>query len=486
MTVCVGYYRCSTDTQEDSTTTQSTLCREFAEKNGHTIVREYIDEDVSASKIPFEKRPAGSELLKAVLSKRRDFDAVIVLSYDRGFRGSVDEMLTLTLLDKHKVQVISVRDQFDRSTPHGSLTHGIMRELREFESKQLGLRVREHNIGRMIRGLYPGGLLPLGFAFDKPTEKLTLTDRAQDVVTIFETYIRTRSLTQAAKELNSRSILTKGGKYWQACLLYRLMLSPIYRQTFGYGGQSRHSPETIPLLVPLEIVEEAESIMASNRKLSVRSRIYHRVYAGIVTCSECLRPLYYCGHLSTDETSEKWISRTNRRWLGLRCSGLAVPRRCNSRRVSEQFVHRCTAKALGTLFDRIIGDLPTQDKSRPKPNIAKRREQLEASKVRIREAFVKGWYTVAEVEEKFRGIDAEIAALSVDEPEEKQIDVEAWKSVLENISDIWLDLSDETRRDLLLRLEARIVVNTGERPVWIDLVTALNDEPIRASLQKWE
>ena len=79
----VIYARYSTDSQrEESIEGQIRECTAYAEKNGFTVVKHYIDRAVSAKT---DNRPQFQQMIKD--SERSIFDVIIVWKLDRFFKA---------------------------------------------------------------------------------------------------------------------------------------------------------------------------------------------------------------------------------------------------------------------------------------------------------------------------------------------------------------------------------------------------------------
>jgi site-specific DNA recombinase len=87
--IAVIYARVSSEEQVQGYSIQAQLraCREWAEKNGYTIAKEYLEEGHSASR-NLEKRESFKEMLSDAASKNHPFDAIVVHKLDR-FPGTV-------------------------------------------------------------------------------------------------------------------------------------------------------------------------------------------------------------------------------------------------------------------------------------------------------------------------------------------------------------------------------------------------------------
>ena len=74
-------------------------CREWAEKNGYTIAKEYLDEGHSAFR-RLEKREALKELLADTVNKQRAFNLIIVHKLDRLFRDTLESSTVRVILKR--------------------------------------------------------------------------------------------------------------------------------------------------------------------------------------------------------------------------------------------------------------------------------------------------------------------------------------------------------------------------------------------------
>jgi site-specific DNA recombinase len=139
--------------KEDSLDTQLALCAEYADRHGHQIAREYVEDTISAAKEPLDSRPAGCRLIADIADRRRVFGGVIVLALDRLFRSPADEFAGIAYLARHRCELVSVREgPLDISTPEGELSHGIGAVIRRHEARRVGQRVREHNLSLALSG----------------------------------------------------------------------------------------------------------------------------------------------------------------------------------------------------------------------------------------------------------------------------------------------------------------------------------------------
>jgi site-specific DNA recombinase len=90
-------------------------CREWAEKNGYSVAKAYIDQGMGAY-LNLEERQGLKELLADALSKQRPFDVIIVYSLDRLFRDVLEFETFRARLEQEHVKLICVTDPWLAAT----------------------------------------------------------------------------------------------------------------------------------------------------------------------------------------------------------------------------------------------------------------------------------------------------------------------------------------------------------------------------------
>jgi len=133
--------------------------RDWCAANKHTVVHEYVDRGVSGAKT---SRPHLDELMAAAAQGLREIEAVVVLRLDR-FGRSVQHLHAAVgkLLDA-KVEFVSVKDNFDLTTPMGKLLFGILAVFAEFERNVIAERTKDGlKKARAVEGHIPGRKIDL-------------------------------------------------------------------------------------------------------------------------------------------------------------------------------------------------------------------------------------------------------------------------------------------------------------------------------------
>ncbi|MBY0314575.1 MAG: recombinase family protein [Bdellovibrionales bacterium] len=170
------------------------------------IVETYIDDGYSAKDT---RRPAYQRMMKDIRAGK--VNLILVTDLSRLSRNIPDFCDLLKDLDAHKAKFLSVKEQFDTSTPVGEMMIYNMINLAQFERKQTSERVSMNFHSRAMRGLKNGGNPILGYDKD-PTNpgKLVVNDvESAAVRTIFEKYLELGSLQATATYLSGTTIRPK-------------------------------------------------------------------------------------------------------------------------------------------------------------------------------------------------------------------------------------------------------------------------------------
>jgi DNA invertase Pin-like site-specific DNA recombinase len=111
--------------------------REYCERRGWQITREYVDLRISGTR---QKRPELDQLMSD--AHRRRFDAVIVWKFDR-FARSVSHLLrALETFHALEIQFVSLSESLDTSTPAGKMVFTVLGAVAELERNLIAERVR--------------------------------------------------------------------------------------------------------------------------------------------------------------------------------------------------------------------------------------------------------------------------------------------------------------------------------------------------------
>ena len=196
------------------------------------IAEHYDDGGLSGGNLD---RPALNRLLDHIEARR--IDIVVVYKIDRLTRSLSDFSRIVDTFDRHSVSFVSVTQQFNTATSMGRLTLNMLLSFAQFEREVTAERIRDKIAASKRKGMWMGGLVPLGY--DAVDRKLVPnTTEAATVRWLFETYVELGSVRELKKAADERGIVSKrrersksgqsGGNPLSRGLLYRILSNPIY------------------------------------------------------------------------------------------------------------------------------------------------------------------------------------------------------------------------------------------------------------------
>ena len=223
----------------ESIENQIQLCKEYAHNQLKTKeITEFLiyeDEGFSGGNT---NRPEFQKLLADAKAKK--FDVLICYRLDRISRNVADFSSTLELLQKYEIDFVSIREQFDTSSPMGRAMIYIASVFAQLERETIAERIRDNMLELAKSGRWLGGVAPLGYEsksvtyFDaemneKKMSKLKLVPKELEIVkTIFEKYLEFKSLTQLETYMQQNNIRTKKGSNFDKTKLKLILNNPVY------------------------------------------------------------------------------------------------------------------------------------------------------------------------------------------------------------------------------------------------------------------
>ena len=198
-------------------------------------------------------------------------DAIVVYKVDRLTRSLTDFSKLVEVFDTHDVSFVSVTQAFNTTNSMGRLTLNVLLSFAQFEREVTGERIRDKIALSRKRGLWTGGLPPLGYnAIDK---KLIINEaEAQSVRHIFERYAELKNVRLLKSELREGGYVSKhrttktgkqtGGKSFERGALYTILKNKTYL------GLTTHRDETYEgehkAIIGKDLFDRVQSILASN------------------------------------------------------------------------------------------------------------------------------------------------------------------------------------------------------------------------------
>ena len=152
------------------------------------------------------ERPALKRLLADIEGGR--VDVVVVYKIDRLSRALMDFAKLVEVFDRRGVTFVSVTQSFNTTTSMGRLTLNILLSFAQFEREVIGERIRDKVAASRKRGMWMGGVPPLGY--DVRNRKLVVNPAEAALVRlIFDRFLAIGSATVLAQELAEAGHRTK-------------------------------------------------------------------------------------------------------------------------------------------------------------------------------------------------------------------------------------------------------------------------------------
>lgn len=146
-------------------------CRARADRNGWEIVAVLVENDLSA--YSGKRRPEYERLLEML--RAGEADAVLALSPKRLYRQIKDAFEFFDLITERDIKVETLKQgRFDLSTAEGRRDARRAAIDGQYESEEIGERVRDAKADNLARGEFRGGPRPFGYEADGQTVRTLL------------------------------------------------------------------------------------------------------------------------------------------------------------------------------------------------------------------------------------------------------------------------------------------------------------------------
>ncbi len=266
----------------ESIENQIELCRQYIrlhfgdEAAARALV--YEDEGFSGGNLDrpqFQKMMADAETVK--------LRAIVVYRLDRISRNIGDFAKLIERLNGMNTGFISIKEQFDTSSPMGRAMMYISSVFSQLERETIAERIRDNMRELSKTGRWLGGVTPTGYASESVSHvtvdgrtrracKLKLIrEEAGLVKLIFEKFLETGSLTKTETYLLQNGCATKNGKPFTRFAIKGILSNPVYliadESAYQYLTEAR-----VDLFSEQRDFDGVHGIMAYNRTLQQPGR----------------------------------------------------------------------------------------------------------------------------------------------------------------------------------------------------------------------
>ena len=320
------YYRLSRDEDDElnSLTNQRKIIYEYAVTNGHEVVGESFDDNVSGMHFNRE----GIDKIYEVVEAGK-IEAIIVKDLSRLGRHRTQTALFIDYLREHDVRVLSATENIDTFNENDDLIIGFKGLVNDFYARDGSRRVRTGYRQKQKEGIVITP--PFGYFKDKNTKRVVIVEEAAETIRlIFTAYNSGCGLKAIARMLNERKCKTPAQmqlemlnkrlpytqdvilkKYlWDATMIARILRDESYvgtlichksernkiNKTFRFTEpeeQFRHENYLPPIITP-ELWEQTQMMLSERKRLNVRAAPSQEIlrYSGLLRCADCGRAMF--------------------------------------------------------------------------------------------------------------------------------------------------------------------------------------------------
>lgn len=223
----------------ESIENQIQLCKEYAYNQlRHKDITDFIiyeDEGFSGGNT---NRPEFQKLMED--AKARKFDVLICYRLDRISRNVADFSTTLEVLQKYEIDFVSIREQFDTSTPMGRAMIYIASVFAQLERETIAERIRDNMLELAKTGRWLGGVTPIGYEsqpityFDsemnerKMVKLKQIPEELKTVRLLYSKYLELKSLAAVETFTLQNNIKTKRGADFTKANIRLVLTNPVY------------------------------------------------------------------------------------------------------------------------------------------------------------------------------------------------------------------------------------------------------------------
>lgn len=234
----------------ESVENQMEICRNyifgrFGEENE---IKVYEDEGYSGKNT---SRPMFIQLTEDI--KKQKLDYVVCYRLDRVSRSVSDFSAFVELLNRHKTELICVREEFDTSRPVGKAMMYMASVFSQLERETIGERVKDNMLMLAKGGRWLGGNTPLGYdSVKRPycdangrTKTAVYLKRNDDIETvrkIYSVFMGCGNCKKTAEKINRLGLKTSRGGPFTASSIRDIITNPVYcradKEAFEYFENS--------------------------------------------------------------------------------------------------------------------------------------------------------------------------------------------------------------------------------------------------------
>lgn len=326
--VIYARYSCEKQT-EQSIEGQLRVCNEFAERNGYTVIHNYIDRAVSGKT---DKREQFQQMLKD--SADKTFEFVIVYKLDRFARNRYDSAMNKATLKKNGVKVLSACEQIT-DTPEGIILESMIEGMAEYYSAELSQKVKRGMRESCLKGNAAGIQPVFGYCIVDKKYKIVESEAAI-VRKLFSDYISGTTIKELVEWLKISGIRSHRGNVFSFGRVSEMLHNPKYIGKCKYGGEIYEN--MIEPIIDEQTFYRVQEKLTENVHKAARSKAAEKfILSGKLICAEC-------GELMVGESG---TSKTGEIYTYYKCAAKKKnAQNCTSKAIRKEVIEKAVYNAI--------------------------------------------------------------------------------------------------------------------------------------------
>lgn len=394
-----GYFRLSREdgdkSESDSIKNQRILVRDYASKNGFTLIEEYVDDGFTGTNF---NRPSFLRLWEDIKAER--INCVIVKDLSRLGRNYIEMGKYLTQwFPQFGVRIIAINDNYDSSDEQNTSNQIIVpfkNLINDAYCRDMSIKVRSQLDMKRKMGKFIGSFAAYGYEKDeKDHNKLVIDETAGKVVEmIFNMKLDGYSTLRIVQKLDELGIPTpleykracgknfnsgfrsKLDSKWSVSSVNRILKNEIYTGTMVQGKHRKINykvkksvdvskqdwirvENTHEAIVPRGLFEVVQRLMEKDTRVSPNCESVYAL-SGLVKCADCGQNMI-----------RRMTSRAGKKYYYYYCTTYKYHGGCSSHNISEKVLYDSVMSAIQSTLSFLANavELISNMESRPHDTI---------------------------------------------------------------------------------------------------------------------
>ena len=340
----VIYARYSSENQrEESIEGQIRECTAFAEKNGITILKHYIDRAYSAKT---DNRPEFQRMIRDC--KEKLFDIILVWKLDRFSRNRYDSIYYKHTMKKNGVRLVSVNEPISEGA-EGILLESVLEGFAEYFSADLAEKVSRGLTENALKCKFNGGNPTVGFVIDQEQNFQIDPVKAPFVLDAFKMYDEGSTMSEIRDHLNEHNVLNNRGNPHTINSVAKILKNRRYIGEYKY--RDIVIPNGIPTIVPQALFERVQEKIEKNKKAPAR----HKAEDDYLLTTKL-----FCGHCGAYMCGESGRGRSGKVYHYYKCVSVKKKRTdCKKKAVKKDWIEDLVIQLAMKIVnnDKVIKDI---------------------------------------------------------------------------------------------------------------------------------